>query len=772
MEIPYKFRDREPIHPGLRSRGFYRNAEGLAEDVRFFAGQVYSSAEAQLEKVFPKVRLPKAYGGNQVKPVGWIWSRTVPSPDPAFSSTHVPITSSFLLSLKKGKEFRIVPVVSKSGKRIEYTIEAGGTSEQLKQARSGTKTARGANFKCLLSGAAITPDYVRAQAKAGQINQTLLAIVVSTPGGRVYLPPSKDQEKAALSAIPSWKPQDSMNEDSKDLVSGRGYNYRYWYQLFTNRQLAVLSAISDEIKTLSALLKEQTKAHKNEKPDVISYADAVVVYLTLALSRMADNCNAHCLWASDKTQLKHMFGRQAIPMTWDFFEANPFAGGAGDFLVSAGTVAKVLDRWSGSSWSMIKTADARSVDYPQKTVNSTDPPYYDNIAYADLSDFFYLWLKRGLKEIYPDVFGLFSTPKAEELVALSYRHGAKSEAQQFFLDGMTEAVRNMANSSSNSYPTTIYYAFKQSEIDKEGISSTGWATFLRAVIEAGYAVVGTWPLRTEWANRLNASGANALANSVVLVCRKKDACAETITRAEFIRALKRELPIAIAELQAANIAPADMPQSAIGPGMGIFSRYRAVLEADDSSMAVKTALQLINRELDDFLNDIQGEFDPDTRFAITWFEQHGNDKGEYGSANTIAQARGISVEGVKHAGIVESAAGSVRILKRDELLDDWSPENEKHLTIWECCQYLIRTLETRGEHEAAVLLKQIGSGKAEAVKDLAYCLYDICSNKRKDAGEATAYNGLIAVWADLTRMAASVSLEYQNNQTAMSFQED
>tara|TARA_R100001530_G_scaffold128284_1_gene97931 strand:+ start:63 stop:1046 length:984 start_codon:yes stop_codon:yes gene_type:complete len=325
----------------------------------------------------------------------------------------------------------------------------------------------------------------------------------------------------------------------------------------------------------------------------------------------------------------------------------------------------------------------------------------------------------------------------------------------------------MANQSSEQAPTTIYYAFKQSEIEQEGISSTGWATFLQAILDASYAVVGTWPLRTEMANRMRATGSNALANSVVLVCRKKEISAKTITRAEFIRALKRELPPAIAELQAANVSPADMPQSAIGPGMGVFSRYRAVLEADDSPMTVKTALQLINAELDEFLNDLHGEFDPETRFAATWFEQHGTDKGDYGAADNLARARGISVESVKHAGIVDSSVGKVRILKRAELDPDWDPTEDDHLTIWECCQNLIRVMENDGEYAAALLLKKLGSDRAEMVKDLAYYLYDLCSNKRKDAKEATSYNGLIAVWTDLTRLAATIRVEDVNRQSAM-----
>ena len=388
---------------------------------------------------------------------------------------------------------------------------------------------------------------------------------------------------------------------------------------------------------------------------------------------------------------------------------------------------------------------------------STDPPYYDNIGYADLSDFFFCWMKPLIRPVYPNLFGVLATPKSEELVASPYRHGGNEAAESFFLDGMSKAISCMMRQSSPDYPATIYYAFKQSEIAQEGISSTGWATFLQAVIKAGYAVVGTWPMRTEKPGRMISVGTNALANSVVLVCRKREVSAETISRAEFVGVLKRELPPAIEELQKANISPADMPQTAIGPGMGVFSRCKAVLEADDSKMTVKTALQLINRELDEYLGGIQGEFDADTRFAITWFEQNGMEAGDYGTANSIATARGISVDSVRHAGIVESAAGRVRILKRNEIDPGWDPTADTHLTVWECCQHLIRELEQGGEQAAALLLRKIGPAHADAAKDLAYCLYDICANKRRNApGEASSYNGLIAVWSELTRQAAAI----------------
>jgi putative DNA methylase len=465
--------------------------------------------------------------------------------------------------------------------------------------------------------------------------------------------------------------------------------------------------------------------------------------------------------------LRNTFARQAIPMTWDFAEGNPFSSASGNFLGNVDWVAKAVEKFVPSSQGSIANADAQTVEMPRGVVISTDPPYYDNIGYADLSDFFYCWMRRNLQPVFPSAFGVLATPKAEELVATQFRHGSKEAADAFFLKGMRRAIANMVGYSADDFPAAIYYAFKQSEIDQEGISSTGWATFLQAVVEAGYAVVGTWPMRTEMANRMVASGTNALANSVVLVCRKKEASAEVITRAEFIRALKRELPSAIAELQAANIAPADMPQSAIGPGMGVFSRYKAVLESDDSPMSVKTALQLINHELDEYLGGIQGEFDADTRFAISWFEQHGMAKGDYGAADNLARARGISVESVKHAGIVESAAGKVRILARDELDEEWTPEGDGHLTVWECLQHLVRLHEEAGlSDDTARLLKAIGS-KAEAAKDLAYCLYDIAANKRKDAKEATAYNALIADWTELTRQAASVSEMRRDGQMRM-----
>jgi len=771
IEIPPKFKDKSPIHPGAKDRQFYRNAEGLAEDVKYYGEWMRQKAWERIGHLYPQVDLPKEYGGGKATVIAWIWVRTVPSPDPAFADVQVPIASSFLLSSKDDQEAWIEPVVDRLNKKVTFRIRKNGTKAELKRAAEGTKVGR-ANFRCLLSDSAITAEYVKAQGRAGKIGEALMAVVAEVKGGRVFIAPDDIQSHTAnlLRDDPiavECRETFLSGEVPAKLTGGtcHGYGLDRWGKLFTGRQLIALKTLSDLVHEVKDIINSDAKTSgfvtegellRNGGNGALAYAEAIAVYLGFGISRLSDILNSLCRWESSKTQVRNLFGRQSIPMLWDFGENNVFGDAAGDYRTSLGSIVKVIERFMPGEVGIEINHDAQTVRYPQDCVISTDPPYYDNIGYSDLSDFFFCWMKPALRSIYPDLFGVLATPKAEELVATAHRHGGRQAAEEFFLDGMRRAISNMARQSSDDFPATIYYAFKQSEVAQEGISSTGWATFLQAVVEAGYSVVGTWPMRTEMANRMVASGTNALANSVVLVCRKKEASAEVITRAEFIRALKRELPPAIAELQAANIAPADMPQSAIGPGMGVFSRYKAVLESDDSPMAVKTALQLINRELDEYLGGIQGEFDPDTRFAITWFEQNGNAKGDYGVADNLARARGISVESVKHAGIIESSAGKVRILTRDELSEEWDPEGDSHLTVWECLQQLVRLHEKDGiSHDTAVLLKKIGN-QAEAVKDLAYCLYDINANKRKDAKEATAYNALIADWTELTRQAAAV----------------
>jgi putative DNA methylase len=764
IEIPSLFLNMKPIHPNGLDKLSYKNAEGLAEDVKYYGEWMRNRAFDRIGHLYPEIDLPSTYGGRKQKVIAWIWARTIPSPDPAFSECNVPLVSSFLLSLKKGKEAFVEPIIDKSSKTITYKIIYGGTSQQRETAKKGSKEGRGSYFTCLLSGSAISPEYIRKIANSTGLKSSLIAIVAEGKNGRAYLSPNNQHEDIAFSAEPVWFPEMEMNQKSKDLVSGRGYGFKSWHELFTKRQLLALTTFSDLIIDVrdkiehdaikAGMSVDQTPLSKGGV-NAKAYSEALSVYLTNAISKLADYGSSISTWSVTRETIRNTFGRQAIPMTWDFAEVNAFSNSTGNWMNGVLWNVSAIEKFMPKSSGKILHHDAQTVKYEPNTIISTDPPYYDNIAYADLSDFFFLWMKPSLKSIYPNLFTTLSTPKSEELVALSYRHGNKNNADKFFLEGMTRAIKNMAENTSKVAPTTIYYAFKQSEIEKEGISSTGWATFLEAVIQAGYSIVGTWPMRTEMLNRMIATGTNALANSIVLVCRNRKEALGSITRAEFIRQLKIELPNALTNLKATNIAPADIPQSSIGPGIGIFSRYKAILENDDSHMSVKTALQLINREL----GDEEGEYDSETSFAITWFEQNGFNVGDFGSAHNIANAKGISVNTLVHSGVAQSSGGKFSLLNRESLEDGWNPTTDKNLTIWECCQYLIKTMEDKGEFETAKLVKQMGSNRADSAKELAYTLYDVAANKRKDANEATAYNGLIAVWSELTAQAANITDE-------------
>jgi putative DNA methylase len=767
IEIPPKFKGMEPIHPGLKERNHYRNAEGLAEDVKYYGEWMREKAFNRIGNLYQEVNLPQERGGGKATVIAWLWTRTVTCPSPGCRS-EMPLLSSFVLSSKKGNEAYLLPKIEKS----ELTFSIGEKfSHRNLSPKEGYKRGVSGIFECAFCKNVTTRDYVANEGINRRIGKKQIAVVCEGKKGRIYLPAS-----FSISPEESLKPETdhletNLSPNPRD-VWCRNFGLTKPKDLFTNRQLVALNTfcgLVEEVRDEISSHSQDFGTEGGKNVDAISYANAVIVYLAFNISKLTNLGSTATSWMSDRGAFRETFARQALPMVWDFAEANVFSNSGGNWSTPLEKISKAIEFFPAGPFGREIQANASEVDYPDGAVISSDPPYYDNIGYADLSDFFFPWLRKTLRSAYPDVFGVLATPKSEELIAAPYRHGGKKEAEIFFLKGMSLAIRRMAEAASPEFPTTIYYAFKQSEVEKEGVSSTGWATFLQAVINAGFSVLGTWPVRTESPGRLIAKGTNALANSVVLVCRKKEASAEVITRAEFIRALKRELPPAIAELQAANIAPADMPQSAIGPGMGVFSRYQSVLESDDSPMSVKAALQLINAELDDYLGGIQGEFDPDTRFAISWFEQNGMGKGDYGVADNLARARGIAVESVKHAGIVESQAGKVRILKRDELDSEWEPQADTHLTVWECLQYLVRQHEKDGiSYSTALLLRKIDD-KAEAVKDLAYCLYDICANKRQDAKEATAYNALIADWSDLTREAAAIFDIRGTGQTRMNF---
>jgi putative DNA methylase len=726
------------------------------------------------EDPHPPAPSPKAGEGAQeeLTVIAWIWARTVASPNPALGGVHVPLAASFLLSSKKGKEAWIEPIIAEDGKSYTFQVHRSPIpAEQLDSIKTGTKSARGANFTCLLSGTPIVGDYIKAEGMAGRMGAKLMAVVAEGKNRRIYLPPTLEMEEIAQSEKPEWHPDGKIPDDRRAMFTPL-YGLTDFYHLFTNRQLVALTTFSDLVleagqqayrDAIKAEMKEGDKRLRDGGNGAEAYADAIATYLAFAVDKLADYNSSICSWHSGRDTIRNTFGRQAIPMIWDYAEVNLFSESTGNFTSCFDWIWKAIEKSPSNLTGRVFHRDisnqTNSEPRNSSSVVSTDPPYFDNVGYSDLSDFFYVWLRRSLKSIYPNEFSTLTAPKDPELVANPYRHGNKTKAEKFFMEGMTQAMRHIQIQQPSEYPVTIYYAFKQSEDTEKGISSTGWETFLEAVIQAGLSVNGTLPLRTELSNRMRGHSSNALATSVVLVCRKQSSTAQLTTRGDFIKALKRELPKALKTLQHSNIAPVDMAQASIGPGMAIYTRYSKVMEADGSPLSVRTALQLINKALDEYLCEQEGEYDTETRFAITWFEQFGISEGDYGTAETLATARNVSVQGVVDAGVLTSKASKVRILRRDELPPDWNPIQDKRLCIWEATQHLIRAYEqTGGETAPAELLNQLNhrnSSIAETARDLAYRLYAICDRK-KWSEEALAYNSLVTAWSDIVIRADEI----------------
>jgi putative DNA methylase len=589
-----------------------------------------------------------------------------------------------------------------------------------------------------------------------------MAVVAEGSSGRIYLTPDAVSEATVDSAVPAWMPEQEINHNPRDIRT-QLYGLTRYGDLFTPRQLVALTTFSDLIQearervkcdALAAGRPDNSKPLRDGGTGTSAYADAVGVYLAFAISKLADRGSTICTWFTERDSTRNTFARQSIPMTWDYAELNTLLDGTGSFVGAVEWTAESIEGVAagyGSPFGVSHQIDATSQSMSAGKLVSTDPPYYDNIGYADLSDFFYVWLRHSLQSIFPDLFATLSVPKAEELVATPYRHGSKEKAETFFVNGMTRAMHRLAEQTHPAFPVTIYYAFKQSETESvEGVSSTGWETFLEAVIRAGFAVSGTWPMRTELGNRMIGSGTNALASSIILVCRPRNG-APTATRREFVAVLKAELPQALAHLQRGNIAPVDLAQAAIGPGMAIYTRYSKVLDAEGKVLFVREALALINQTLDEALAEQEGDFDADSRWALTWFEQSGFAEGEYGVAEQLSKSKNTSVAGMVEAGILESKRGKVRLLRPEELPNDWDPTTDMRLTAWEIVHHLIHVLASGGEDAAATLVTKLGA-KAEVARELAYRLFTLCERKKR-ATEALAYNGLVQSWPEIVRLA-------------------
>ena len=772
IEIPPKFAGRPPVNPEARANpallgGGWTGARGLAEDVRYYGRWMREEAERRIGHLYPKVAITdemvaeradlKPYAGRQLTVIAWLWDRTVKSPDPAFSGVEVPLISTFMLSTKKGKESYVEPAID--GREYRFTVKAGSPPDAA-VAKAGTGAGKRQAFRCLMSRVPITYDYIRSEGRAGRIGVRLMAVVAEGDRGRVYLSPTAEHEAITRDAFPEWKPEASINHwpGRTNVVE---YGLTTFGNLFTPRQLVALNTFSDLVTEACESIRQDavTAGFPNGghplhdvETAAAAYAEAVGVYLSLGISKLADAQSSLCRWKTTMDQSIATFGRQALPMVWDYSEANVFGGMAGDYMVSIKNMMRVVDELPTAVRGQARQENAQNQTLSADKIVSTDPPYYDNIGYADLSDFFYVWLRRSLRSAFPELFSTMAVPKAEELVATPHRHGTKAKAEAFFMNGMTRAMERLVQQAHIGFPTTIYYAFKQSESRNDrGVSSTGWETFLEALISAGFGITGTWPMRTELANRMIGMGSNALASSVVLVCRKRSADAPIATRRDFIAGLKAELPPALVHLQRGNIAPVDLAQAAIGPGMAVFTSYAKVLDASGNRISVGEALALINQTLDETLAEQEGDFDADSRWALAWFEQYGFDEGDYGIAETLSTAKNTSVAGMVEAGILHSRGGKVRLLRPKELPAPWDPAGDDRLTTWEMVHHLIRVMEQGGESSAAELVRKLG-GWAEIAREFCYRLYTVCERKKR-AADALAYNGLVQSWPEISRLA-------------------
>lgn len=752
IEIPPRFKNRVPVGPKehaakqARIEEHWAGARGLAEDFRRYGDWVLKQASHRLAEHYPAITLPQRLGGGKATVLTWLWCRTVASPNPAAGGAHVPLAKSFQLASREGRETYVVPKVSDDKRSYVFELQEGG-----KPKFSSTVGGRGGT--CILTESPIPLTYIRTEGNAGRMGHRLMAAVVETTNGRAFVAASEIEEPD-LSGLVQTAPE-------ADILHWAGctnvvvYGMKTFQSLFSLRQQLALTTFSSlVVEAREVIKKDAIKAGMQDDgigleqggAGATAYAEAISVYLTCAVGRAADYWNTLTSWESGGEFVAHAFTKHALPIVWDYGEINPLANGGGSWSSALGWIARVIDLLPANAPGHVLQLDAARSTVPSdsQTVVSTDPPYYDNVPYSNLSDFFYIWMRLCLRHVYPDIFATRQTPKEDELVASHSLYENIEDAMRHFTDGMTLALRQIHGKSNESVPITIYYAFKQSDTGASGTASSGWESFLESVIKAEFVITGTWPVRTERSSRGRAIGSNALASSIVLVCRKREKEAQTISRRDFLRELKEELGEAVEVMIGgaegiSPVAPVDLSQAVIGPGMAIFSKYVAVLEADGSPMTVHSALTLINRML------VEGDdFDADTQFCLGWFDEQGWGVGQFGQADVMARAKGTSVDGVKAAGVVESGSGMVRLLKPAEYPADWSPEQDNRTPVWEALHQMIRALQAQGETEAGALLARMPE-RSEDIRKLAYRLYTLCERKGW-AEEARGYNELITSW--------------------------
>jgi putative DNA methylase len=739
IELLPKYAESPPINPNsarLSNAFEWKRARGVYEDILYYGDVINKRINKRLYSTFPKLK------NNTGEIISYLWARTVICPNPA-CGCEMPLVKSFALKSKKEPKVFFKPIIERSNFAALKGFE-------ISQENPGNGTIKRSKATCFACGEAVSLNYLKEQGKSGNMRTRMTAIVVKSGRGKTYISPTKEQEEVALNTKSDWSPDFKMSDHPQYMAPPR-YGLTYFKDIFSDRQLLSLTTISDEIHEI---YKEIFLASKDEE-----YSKLIVLYLFFAVDRLADyNCSLST-WMSSGEQQKHVFTASRLSMAWDFAEANVIGDNAicWSYFVRkmAESVSSILTDYSKVGQVFQKSAEVSDPSL-KKLLVSTDPPYYNNIPYADLMDFFYVWLKKNLEPYYPELTKTLLTPKAEELVANEFRFGGdKEKAKEHFEGGFKRAFTVLKNAMDNRFPMTIYYAFKQEEEEEtdeteDGTTTnqisltTGWETILEAVVQSGFQITATWPLRASQQWRLRAMGSNALASYIVMVCRMRNEDAPSITRRQYLQELKKELPIALTILQHSNLAPVDLAQAALGPGMGIYSRYTAIQEQDGTRMKVRTALSLINKTLDEILTEQEGDFDAETRWALAWFEQYGSEKQQYGPAESLSRAKGTAVNALVESGVITAGGGNVKLLSREELSIDWDPLTDKRTVVWEMTQHLIKHLQEKGEMGAAKLYKKLGA-KADVSRELAYRLFTI-SEKKGWAQEAQAYNSLVLSW--------------------------
>lgn len=761
IELPPRFRNQAPVHPGAASErlGAWPGASGLASDVRSYGTWIRSQAIGRVGSLYPTA--------SGMQPLAWSWARTVQCPNPA-CRIDAPLMKSWWLAKKVGRKVLVAPEIvtdttRQSGLRVGFVVTENPASVPA-NADDGTVGRRGGS--CIACGAAISLAYIRDEGRAKRMGQELVATIVDGGRRRSYVAATQDQIQAAKMAVPDAPIAGSLGYYPRDLKAPT-YGLTEFADLFTPRQLTVIATLSD----LVIEARQRIVADGGTR----EYADAIVTYLGLALSRGTDYQSNVTTWHYQNEQIRNVFARQAIPMAWDFLEVNILAAGSGTWASQVELAAQALDGLVVGPGAHVAQAPAQSVS-SKGLVLSTDPPYYDNVEYAELADFFYVWLRRTLRHIYPDLFSTLLVPKSDELVANQYRHDGNDGAKRFFEDGFRRVFADARAHADMDYPITVYYAFKQSESNDDGDASSGWETLLEGMIRSGWMITSTWPFRTETVSRMLAQGKNALASSIVLSLRPRPEGAPTTDRRGFIAALEAELPDALRKLQQGAIAPVDLPQAAIGPGMAVFSRYSGVLEPDGSKMTVRSALVRINEILDQVLNEQEGDYRPDTRFAITWYRLHGYAAGKSGEAENVATARAVVLGDLARSGILTHRGGVVQLLGPSDLDGHYDPSTDQHISTWEVLHHLIKILERDGVAQAGDFLRTAldrlaGDIDADELKELAHLLFRIAESNgwTKDA---LSFNTLVTSWPEIIEVARSTPAGAGSTQGAFSFDEE